>query len=286
MAHFFPLKELDQGLQCHQNDCGMNVLYFLGIIPRNKALHIADTTDDIFASRIEDFLSDTYGVTFKTEQMWNAANGVLEKTGQKMIELYNKLNEIKLPEQKGVIVFMKNDDYGHFAVIGKIEGKLYFIDPQSGIKHLLLSKETDDIISQTYNDVYVFISDGPATRNKPNLNTFHNALLRNKNYLELLNARGKPHFDTVLKHKAKGVIIHHGQLIKGKKYQVIDKVTEQPINIGIFDKSVEMATFTKGPLTFSVPWSDYKFIRVKQSVGSAKQKRSKWSYKTRKTKSA
>uniref|UniRef100_A0A6C0ET03 Peptidase C39 domain-containing protein n=1 Tax=viral metagenome TaxID=1070528 RepID=A0A6C0ET03_9ZZZZ len=287
-AHFFPLKGLEQSLKCHQNDCGVNVLYFLGIIPRKKALYIADTTDAIYSLRIETFLTNTYGVPFRQEKMWTSVNGVLERPGKKMI----KLNSLNIPEQHGVIIFMINNDYGHFAVIGKIEGVLYYIDPQSGIKHLLLSKETDDIISQTFDEIFVYVTDGPATRNTPNIEAFHHSLLFNKTLNEMVAAKNKPYFGTVLKHGVKGVIKHHNQLIKGKKYQIIDKVTEQPINIGIFDKKIEGASFIIKHVglpdeEFGVSMDDNKFIRIKDdSLGSAKQKRNKWSYKTRKTKSA
>lgn len=101
MAYLFPLKgELEHNLKCHKDDCGMNVLNYLGIIPRKKALYIADTTDDIYAKRIEDFLTDTYGVKFSQKKMWNIKDAEKEDYGRRMIELYNNLN-VFIPEKKG-----------------------------------------------------------------------------------------------------------------------------------------------------------------------------------------
>jgi len=296
-ASFFPLKREKLALKCHANDCAMNVFNFLDLIPTKQAMQIANTTDDIYSHRVESFLTETFGVKFTQESMWEVSEGANENFGEKMNKLWDKLDEI-LPANKGIIVFIyKEGEVGHFAVIGKISNSMsesiYLMDPQEGIKYLILSNKMDQVfLDNGYEKVEAFMAHEPAKYFRPDVDKLHKQILYNKNMNNLYNATATSnsnshnHLKIVLKQISKGVIIHHGQLIKGDKYQVINKITRQPYNIGIFDTITDgMVKFiVKDNIilteSFVVPLSDYSFIRIKRyKAKSADQKRNKISHK-------
>lgn len=294
-ADLFSIKSDKKSLKCHQNDCAMNVFNFLELIPTQDALGIANITDGVYASRIKDFLTDTFGVKFVQNTIWEKNENDDYSNEPMLSNLWDDLDE--LPSNKGIIVFMyKEGEIGHYAVIGKITDSktenIYFFDPQKGHKFLLLNKKMDKLLkNEGYEKIDAFRADGPAIRFKPDIHNLKKKLKFNKNYNNIWKAVNTEHFGKVLKHVSKGVVIHH-QPIKGVKYQIIDKDTREQIDIGTLVSIVNgIATFINGTETptFDLPVDDFNYIRIKsvkvRSTRKSNTKR-KGSYISRKIKSA
>jgi hypothetical protein len=210
MADLFSIKNDKASLKCHQDDCAMNVFNFLDLIPTQDALTIANVTDTIYASRITDFLTDTFGVNFNQKTIWNKEINHLNDN-HILSNLWDDLDEI-IPSNKGIIIFIyKEGEIGHYAVIGKITDSktenLYFIDPQAGHKFLLLNKRMDKIIEEEgYEKIDAFRADGPATRFKPNIPKFFENLKYNKNLNNIRKVKNTKHIGRLLKQITKGVV--------------------------------------------------------------------------------
>jgi len=132
MARLFKLSELNP-LKCHKDDCVPNVLAYINLIEREDAFKFADVNDTIITDHILNFLTHKYGVKHGLLEIYTTdenpspdmVDEILDEQNTKDL-LDDQLNNNTVA--LGIFLGKVN----HLALLGKINHKLYIIDPQSG----------------------------------------------------------------------------------------------------------------------------------------------------------
>jgi hypothetical protein len=277
-AHFFPFTQNTiSPLYCHSDDCGMNVFKALNIILPKDALYIANTTDDLHTTEIKTFLSNKYGVAFHLDCIYE------KKNGKTLIDKKNAFKTLyNIPEGYAVIIFL-NTQYklGHFAIMTKQKGIVYYVDPQSGNRQIQMVTQSFLKLMDKYESLYVFTSDGPRTQNNNHVSSLERDIAhrtsfdRTKKGLKSNQSRLNR-----LVHKKNNVnhvnnVNHYknnsdNHLIKGNTYKI--ELYNQFLGIGEFDKYSPHKQATFKNFKFQ-PDYDINFIHLKNKTNSNTKKR-------------
>ena len=257
MAHLFQIDDDMSPLLCHNDDCVMNVFNFLGIIPKQDALNIANTTDSLNSLRIEDFLSDTYGVKFHSVLVYDnefQMDTILYELEESETDILKYVNE-----GFAVIAFLYFKA-GHAALLHNINGEIYYVDPQNNINIPFVSPEMGYIMAK-FQRIELMISDGPATRFTPNVDKLKRKLSFNR-HLSRLKTKNT-YFLRELKRTHKGTVLQHKNLIRGQTYQIVNKKTEKTLGRSKFQEiKNKYAVFED----LSVYLPSYYFIKVNKNT--------------------
>lgn len=314
-AHFFPFKkDTISPLYCHYDDCGMNVFKALHLVSAKDALYIANATDNLNTGEIRDFLSNKFGVKFGLEYIY-------EKTNKKT--LYDKKNAFKklysIPEGYAVIVFLHTPNKtGHFALMSKQKGIIYYVDPQAGNRQKKMVTQTFLKLLSHFDTISIFTSEGPPIKNDMNqvphlqkkifrrttlnrlkhdklkLNKFHRGIGANAD-AGIGAVQGVSGVETNEYVNRVNQNESHVPLTKGNTYKV--DINRQFVGIGVFDKYSphRQATFKNFKLQPGFESSEITFIKLKDksnrttnsnSNNSNKSNRKSNKKTTRKIKSA
>jgi hypothetical protein len=260
-AHFFDINPDDiEPLNCHINDCTMNVFTLLKLLPRSQTINMANTTNSTEVDIILSFLSDTYGVNFRNKSFFE----LTPRMDTIMIDLEEAEDELMkiIPEGKAVIMyFNKNKETGHTIILCKLDNEIYYVDPQHNTIIPFFSDEMGiTIIKNEFTSIVLIESDGHATRNTPDIKKLYRQLQFNTNMHRIKMARTPKTFSRIFRHIAEGNVIQHKNLISGQKYKVINKTTYKQLGISTFLKFENNYAFFED---FTVSTALYSFIKNK-----------------------
>uniref|UniRef100_A0A6C0ET06 Uncharacterized protein n=1 Tax=viral metagenome TaxID=1070528 RepID=A0A6C0ET06_9ZZZZ len=256
MAHLFEIDDDMSPLQCHSEDCVMNVFNYLGILTKKDALNIANTTDSLNSLRIEDFLTDTYGVNFHSVLVYDnefQMDTILYELEESESNLLKYVNE-----GFAVIAFLYSKA-GHAALLHNINGEIYYVDPQNNLDIPFVSPDMGYIMAK-YQKIKIMVSEGPATRFTPDVDKLKKKLSFNRHVTRLKKTKNT-YLSRELKRTHRGTVLQHKNLIRGQTYQIVNKKTEKTLGTSIFQEfknNYAVAVFED----FSVYLPSYYFINV------------------------
>uniref|UniRef100_A0A6C0EUW1 Peptidase C39 domain-containing protein n=1 Tax=viral metagenome TaxID=1070528 RepID=A0A6C0EUW1_9ZZZZ len=256
-AHYFPfIKDTISPLYCHSTDCGMNVFKALHIVSSKEALYIANVTDDLNTTEIKTFLTKKYGVAFHLDCIYEKIKGktIIDKRNA-FKTLYN------IPEGYAIIIFLNTlDKLGHFAIMTKQNGIVYYVDPQSGNRQIQMVTQSFLKLMDNYESLYVFNSDGPSIQNNNHVSSLERDLTRRTSFNRMKTRlrTNKLNGNQTVNYKNNS----DNPLIKGNTYKI--ELYNQFLGIGEFDKYSEHNQTTFKNFKFQ-PEYELNFVHLKGS---------------------
>ena len=225
MARLFKLSGLNP-LKCHKDDCVPNVLAYINLIEREDAFKFADVTDTIITDHILNFLTHTYGVKHGLLEIYRTD----ENPSPDMVEdILDEQNTKDLLEDQlnnntvalGIFLGKVN----HLALFGKINHKLYIIDPQSG-DTILMDDPNVGLYLYKFDKIQLVTTEKRNSRIRSNMSQFKkNAYM----YTIKQRIRANPNAVRWSRH-----LLHHRDLTPSKKYKIINKKTNKSVTNSVF----------------------------------------------------